>query len=242
MIDDTQVQEPEVQEQVVEEIPQEQPEVQQIPPSEQPKPVQEPTDAQKSFRELRSQKEQIQRERDEMQRRLKEFESKAESEEIVVGDDDIVEGKHLTKTVKELRKLKEEVRTYKEQASLLSIESRIKNTYSDFDRVVTLDNIEKLKSQYPELGASLEATPDLYSKAVSAYTLIQRLGINESDPYMQDKIKAQANAAKPRPLASVSPQQGGNPIEKANAFANGLTPELKEQLRKEMIEAQKNYN
>jgi hypothetical protein len=31
-------------------------------------------------------------------------------------------------------------------------------------------------------------------------------------------------------------------MEKANAFATGLTPELKAQLLKEMTEAQKNYN
>jgi preprotein translocase subunit SecD len=241
MIDDTQLQEPEIQEQATEETPVEQPEVAQQVPQEQPKPVQE-TDGQKSFRELRTQKEQIERERNEMQRRLKELEAKAENDEIMVGDDDIVEGKHLTKTVKELRKLKEEVRTYKEQASMLSVESRIKGTYSDFDKVVTMDNIEKLKNQYPELAASVDSTPDLYSKAVAAYTLIQKFGLNESDPYMQDKMKAQANAAKPRPLASVSPQQGGSPMEKANAFATGLTPELKAQLLKEMTEAQKNYN
>lgn len=240
MIDDTQVQEPEIQEQAVEEVV-EQPEVAQEIPQEQPKPVQE-TDGQKSFRELRAQKDQMARELEEERRKRRELEARAESEEVLVGDDDIVEGKHLTKTNKELKKLKEEVRTYKEQAAMLSVESRIKSTYSDFDRIVTMENIEKLKSQYPELAASVDATPDLYSKAVAAYTLIQKFGLNESDPYMQDKIKAQANAAKPRPLASVSPQQGGSPMEKANAFATGLTPELKAQLLKEMTEAQKNYN
>jgi len=50
----------------------------------------------------------------------------------------------------------------------------------------------------------------------------------------------QANTAKPRPLTSVSPQSGESPLSRANAFAEGLTPELKKNLFKEMQEAKKN--
>lgn len=35
----------------------------------------------------------------------------------------------------------------------------------------------------------------------------------------------------------LSPQQGDSPLSKANAFANGLTEDLKKQLQKEMFEA-----
>ena len=38
----------------------------------------------------------------------------------------------------------------------------------------------------------------------------------------------------------MSPQQGDSPLSRANAFANGLTPELRVQLIKEMEEARKN--
>jgi hypothetical protein len=57
---------------------------------------------------------------------------------------------------------------------------------------------------------------------------------------MADRAAAQKNASKPKPLASVSPQQGDSPLSRANAFANGLTPELQKQLRQEMEEARKN--
>ena len=60
------------------------------------------------------------------------------------------------------------------------------------------------------------------------------------DNYKTDRELAQKNASKPKPLASVSPQQGDSPLSRANAFANGLTNELKAQLRKEMEEARKN--
>ena len=56
-----------------------------------------------------------------------------------------------------------------------------------------------------------------------------------------DKRKAQENSAKPRPMASVSPQQGESPLSHANAFANGLTPELQKQLWKEMQDAKKGF-
>jgi hypothetical protein len=56
---------------------------------------------------------------------------------------------------------------------------------------------------------------------------------------MADKLRAQKNAAKPKPLASVNPQQGDSPLSKANAFANGLTDDLKKQLRKEMEDARR---
>ena len=239
MIDDTQVQEPEIQEQAVEEVV-EQTEVAQQIPQQQPKPIQE-TDGQKSFRELRAQKDQIAWELDEERRKRRELEAKAESDEILVGDDDIVEGKHLAKTVKELRKLKEEVRSYKEQTSMMSITSQLQSKYPDINQVVTKENLAKLASQYPELSASIDATPDLYNKAASAYTLIQKFGLNESDPYMEDKKRAQANANKPKPLASVSPQQGNSPLSNANAFDSGLTPAMKAQYWKETQDAMKNY-
>jgi hypothetical protein len=90
---------------------------------------------------------------------------------------------------------------------------------------------------YPELAETLGSSSNLYGKAVSAYTMIKNLGIYQEDQYSPDKQKAQANAAKPRPLASVGTQQGDSPLTRANAFAEGLTDDLKRQLRKEMAEA-----
>jgi hypothetical protein len=69
---------------------------------------------------------------------------------------------------------------------------------------------------------------------------MKTFGIHK-DIYESDRLKALKNSQKPRPLASVSPQQGDGPLSKANAFANGMTAELKEQLRKEMYAARKNW-
>ncbi len=58
---------------------------------------------------------------------------------------------------------------------------------------------------------------------------------------MKSETRIQKNASKPKPLASVNPQQGDSPLSRANAFANGLTEELKDQLRKEMSESRRGY-
>jgi len=222
---------------------QEQPEVQ-----EEPKPQQESVQA-KNFRQIKELKERAEWERDELRRRLESYETskqqvkpqEIEEQDININPDDLVEGKHLNKYDKKIRKLQDDLRIYQQQTQLAATETRLKNQYPDFDKVVSKDNIEQLKANYPELAETLNASStDLYSKAVSAYTLIKKLGISPDDVYQQDREKAIKNAAKPRPLASVSPQQGESPLSKANAFANGLTDELKDQLRKEMYAAMKN--
>lgn len=205
------------------------------------------TPAAKSFRELREQKQRVERERDELARRFQEMETKRQQpiikdeEDVNVGNDDIVEGKHLSKYDRKIKKLQEELSQYQQQSNVTATEVRLRNQYPDFDKVVSKDNIEILRSSYPEVAETINnSSTDLYSKAVSAYTLIKKLGITVEDIYVEDKQKAIKNAAKPRPLASVNPQQGESPLARANAFANGLTEDLKKQLHQEMLQAMKN--
>ncbi len=197
--------------------------------------------AAKNFRQLREKSDRIARERDEAMSRLREYESKAKAQEspsdddeFSIGPDDLAEGKHLSKVQRQIKKLKEEINTYKQQTSTMTTEARLKTQYPDFDTVVSRDNVEEFRASYPELAQTLNASTDLYATAVSAYTLIKKFGIGQQNAYNAEKEIIQKNAAKPRPLTSVSPQQGDTPLSRANAFANGLTEDLKEQLRKEM--------
>lgn len=201
-------------------------------------------DPQASFRALREKSERAERERDEAIRRLQQYEAQKqaaaapeEDYDINLGDDDIAEGKHLSKVSRKIQKLEAELNQYKQQTNMSQTETRLKSQYPDFDKIVSTDNVEKLKLQYPEIASTLMSSQDPYAMAVSAYTMIKRLGISQTDEFIAEKAIAQKNAAKPRPLASVSPQQGDSPLSRANAFANGLTDELKEQLRKEMVQA-----
>jgi len=213
----------------------------------------EASENEKNIRVLRQKAERAdraERERDELMRKLQEMETarnpqqtQAQSkpdEDYNIESDTLVEGKHLSKYDKKIRQLEDKLKGYEQQNNVTAAEVRLKNLYPDFDKVVSRDNIEQLKANYPELAETLNSSStDIYSKAVSAYTLIKKLGISPEDAYQQDKERAMKNAVKPRPLTSISPQQGDSPLSKANAFANGLTDELKAQLRKEMYAAMK---
>ena len=219
----------------------------------EPKPkLEEESDAKKSFRELSAAKKKAERERDEYLRRIEELESRPrhqekattpqeqveEDEEFHLGADDIAEGKHIAKVDKraqnKIKALEDRLAKYESKTAEERTEAMLKAKYADFDKVVSRDNIDLLTEAYPELARSLYSTNDLYTKAVSAYTLIKKFGIYQESPFNSEKAVALKNVAKPRPLASVSPQQGDSPMGRANAFANGLTDELKAQLRKEM--------
>lgn len=201
-----------------------------------------------NFRELRLSKEKTEKELKEAYKIIKEMrelsKQKQESKEdepddynLGIGEDDFVEGKHVSKLTKKIKQLEKQLKEQGQSYTATTVETRLRNQYKDFDSVVTKDNVESLVKEYPELGNTLKSNADLYSQAVSAYTLIKRMGIYKEDNYGNDRLKAEKNAGKPRPLTSVSPQHGEGPLSRANAFANGLTDELKEQLIKEMNDA-----
>ena len=202
------------------------------------------------FKRLRLEAEQVKAERDDMARRLAQYEANQRKQytepevepEFNINADDLVEGKHLQQYAKKMKQLEAQLHQQQQQNTASIAQAQIRAKFPDFDRVVNEDNIEQLRYAYPELANTLNSSTDLYSTAVSAYTMIKNLGIvPKGDDFMAQKAQAQKNAAKPKPLASVNPQQGDSPLSKANAFANGLTPELQKQLRKEMEEARQNH-
>lgn len=199
-----------------------------------------PSQQEINFRNLRQKTEQLQRERDEYYRMLQDIESRKQQashqEESQLNPDDLVEWKHVQR---ELKKVKDELNQYKQYSTQVSAEARLKSQYPDFDSVVNDTTISLLREQYPEIATTINANPDLYSKAASAYTFIKKLNIAPSDATLIERARVQENLQKPRPVSSVSPQQGETPLSKANAFAQGLTPELRSQLLKEMQEAKK---
>ncbi len=244
LIQNQPIQEPEVHKQ-------EAPQVQEEPKYEQ-EPVTPPSRNEKNIKFLREKADRAdkaEQERDALLKRIQEMEYLRQNpnqhqaqqpeqvEDYNLDSDSLVEGKHLKKYDKQFRDMQEKLKSYEQQSSINNIDLRLKAKYPDLDKVVSQENLLALRQDYPELAATLNANSDLYSKAVSAYTLIKKLGLDVEDTYEEDRIRAQKNAAKPRPLASVAPQQSESPLTHANAFANGLTDTLKEQLRKEMYDA-----
>lgn len=226
--------------------PQESTETQETQPQQpQVQQTQEESSQAKNFRALREAKEKAERERDEALRfaqELKQAQPKQPEEDdtINLGPDDLAEGKHLSKVDRKIKKLEEQLKQYQQQTTALSVEQRLKNDFRDIEKVVTKENIAALQEQYPEVAQTLSSSTDPYAVGSAAYTLIKKLGIYQEDNFEAERERAQKNASKPRPLTSVSPQQGDSPLSRANAFANGLTDDLRKQLLQEMNDSRKN--
>jgi len=210
---------------------------------------------QENWRAIRKKAEQLQKERDEALRLVEEAQKRLISsnqpqpttqedidEPLHLKEDDFVEGKHLSKFEKKIKRLEQQLHTYNTRSTEMAVEAQLKSQYPDFTQVVSEENLKTLRMAYPELAATINnSSSDLYSKALSAYTLIKRFGLYQEDTYSTERDNANINAKKPKPLASINPQTSDSPLSHANAFAQGLTEDLRKQLYREMIESRKGY-
>lgn len=136
---------------------------------------------------------------------------------------------------KEAQMIAEQVVRQRENATM---EDRLFAKYPDYTQVVSLEAIEYLKQNEPELASSLHALAnDPYAQAVAAYKLLKRINNTGERPMTIEKKKAADNMKKPVSVQAVS--KSTSPIGNAHMFENGLTPELKKSLWKEMQEAMK---
>lgn len=206
---------------------------------------------QENFRILRERAEKAEREKEEYARKMAEIEARnkpvvqQETDEDLdfnIGADDIAEGKHLTKVGRKIKQLEEKIKQadrareeLRQQAESNAVIAGIKADFPDIDKVVNADTMELLRQKAPHLEKTIRSSTDLYSKAAAAYQAIKDMGLYVDEGYMADKEKVQKNMAKPRTTASVSGTS--SPLSQADIYANGLTPELKDRLHKEMIEA-----
>lgn len=209
--------------------------------SKQEAPEQE-TAQQLRFKDLREARDRATRERDDALRRLQEYEAKnssrsaqpdEEEDELSIDADSLVEGKHLKTVNKKIKQLEKSL----QHATTTAIENSLRAKYTDFDTIVSQENVTLLRDLYPEVASVISASPDLYSKSVAAYNFIKSQGLNSKKDYDNDREQAQRNANKPRPLIST---KNTSPLSHVNEFANGpLTEEYKQQLYKEMVELAK---
>jgi hypothetical protein len=222
-----------------EELVQEPVETQHVEQPEQTPVEQAAPTPQESFRELRLKMERIERERDEYARMVQQMQQpkqqQEEDEEIRLNPDELVEGKHLSAYEKKLRKIEQKLQQQSQQNAAMNAEAMIRIEMPDFDKVVTKDAVQALQYQYPELAESIANNNNLHSKAKAAYQAIKKLNLSQN--YSTEAETITKNTAKPKPLASLSPAQGDSPLTHANAFANGLTQDLKDKLYKEMLDA-----
>ena len=224
--------------------------------------AQEPTKQELNFRELREQAKQAKRERDELKaylERLRQQQDPGEyraqqkqkpeqdypepEEDFGLREDDFIEGRHFKKFLKRQKELEQKVKQYESQSQSLSVEMQLKSKYRDFDDVVNQKTVDKLRDEYPEVFTTIQTSSDLYNKGAAAYSIIKKLGLSESkkQEYKQEQQVIQQNNSKPR---NPNANQGtpDSPLNHANLFANGLTEELKEKLRRANLEAIRKMN
>jgi len=218
-----------------------------------------PKQSWKELREKAERADKLQKERDEYHNLLKQIEeearkyaeqskqeppkkSKQEDEDFdynSLDDDEILTARDLKRArEKDEKRLKQLEESYQRQRKIdeeRRIEKQLKAKHSDFYDVLNPDNIAKLREMRPSLAKSLFLNTNLEEQASDTYQAIKDLGIYRAEEYNPDRAMAEKNASKPRSLNSVGPQMGNSPLSKANAFSNGLTPELKKQLYAEML-------
>ena len=132
--------EPEAPEQVEEQV-------EEAPEQEQSYERKE-SDRDYNFRQLRERAELAERRNQEYERMMSAEKEKPEQEYPELEDDGLVEGKHLKRYNNNVRSLKEDLeKTKKELANFhaTSAELQLRAKFNDFDRVVTNENVERLK-------------------------------------------------------------------------------------------------
>lgn len=174
----------------------------------------------------------------------KSAEPEEEDDEFTINDDSFVEGKDVKKyfkTIKkELKNTRKQLEQFHQKTALEQAELRLKSQFSDFDNVVTQENIQKLAQTKPVSYRSIMANADIYDRGYIAYELLKSSGIL-NDNYQAIDKKIEQNKGKPRSSANVSPQASETPLTRVGDYDRRvLTEERKEQLRRQVEEAKRN--
>ncbi len=243
-------------EETVEEIPEEV----EAAPAEQPvqeQPAQQEDPKDRDWRQVRAKadearqlardKEALERERDfyRQQAMNQQPQKQQAQEEEYLTDSE----RNLKSQIEELRqqqaKLARETDEAKRQTAVSRAEARLSQDFPDIKTVVSEENVERLKEQFPHLYNAAVASSDVYSVGAAAYEFIMAKGIYKkakpTNPINQ--IVNNANASKPRSASIANPQSGESPIRQANAFmtqGRANTDEENKALFADMLAASRN--
>lgn len=203
--------------------------------------------AREHFKALKAEKLRVERERAQLEyernealKRLQAYEASRqapEPEEPGLPEEEYVTGKHLKAYAREIKELKKQLVSNQQKTAEAVAEAQIKAQYPDFYAVVNDENVALLNTLHPEIANTIRTSTDTYAKAVTAYTMIKKLGIAQESDYITDKARVKQNLAKPRPAAAVAPRQSESPLANINAFSQEFNSEAKSRYYKEMLEA-----
>lgn len=183
-----------------------------------------------NFKELRNSLKKQKRENQYLRQRMEELAhaiEKPKNRYDSSDDDELI-------TKKDFKAQMSAIENYLNSQKQQQISSALKAKFPDFDQVVSVENVEYLQENEPELARSLQSLKDdPYALGVAAYKLLKRSDVYQDRQVLSDKKRATDNLKKPASQSTIA----RSPISEANKFAQGLTPELKKQLYEEMRSA-----
>jgi hypothetical protein len=86
--------------------------------------------------------------------------------------------------------------------------NRLNQTYSDFNHVISQDNLDYLDYHYPEVSRPLQRLPDDFDKWSDIYKAVKKFVPNNTTA-KKEAARAEANFNKPKSISSPSITQSG---------------------------------
>lgn len=169
----------------------------------------------------------------------------AEEDDLLdISDDAYVEGHQVKKYLKRLdKRVQDATRSLREETqrnALKYAESSLKSQFSDFDQVVTQENLAKLSQAKAPLFRSIMSNQDIYDRGYSAYEAIKAMSGNTSQ-YADVDRKIQENRQRPQSASNAPSHLGETPLTRVHDYDRRvLSPERKAQILKNLEEAKRN--
>lgn len=142
--------------------------------------------------------------------------------------DDIPEWRHVQKAAEKIAEKKIQEFWQKQQQEQLP--RLAKQKFSDFDEIVSADNVKKLEQEHPDLAAGLSHSPDPFSATYKVIKMMYGQPKKENPSLKEEVEKLEENAKKPQSINTIGRSSA---LSNANSFAK----KDKNQLYKEMMEA-----
>ncbi len=156
-------------------------------------------------------------------------------------DSDLVEKRYVRRLEREL----EEARNQREADKAALSERLLRQSYQDFDDVVTTENIQKLARRKPAIYRSIQANPDMFDKGETAYDSIKAFLKEEKRTEITARLEA--NDSKPKATSSVAPQPPATGLASMHNYqqdADGrrrLSPDRIKEIQKQMANNSHSY-
>jgi len=167
-----------------------------------------------------------------------------QEDDLELNDDMYIEGKQFKKYIKNLKQdlnnTKKQLEEFNKRSSQTNAEMHLKSQFTDFESIVTEENMKKLAAQKPSLYRSIMSTPDMYDRGVTAYEMIKSSGLSIGE-YDSQNRRLEENRSKPRSAANVAPQAGETPLARVGDYDRRILTEARKNELLRQVELAKQY-